>query len=580
MTDVSIRIAGAHGDGIESSGALLIKVATRNGLHVYSYRGYQSIIRGGHGWYQIRLGDSKMYNHGDRVDILIALNQDSIKNQKSHLRDGAVVIYDPSKVKVEELDASKYKLIALPMIDMAVKISGDPIMRNVAALGTVLKLVGIDISAFTSTVTGMFLRKGQKIVDDNVKVAEAGYNFAGVTTLYNIKGDGKQRYSMDGNTAFAMGAFSAGCNFYSAYPMTPASGILHWFASHENKGILFKQTEDEIAAVNMAIGAANAGARAMCGTSGGGFSLMTEAVGLAGMLEVPVVIVDSQRTGPSTGLPTKTEQGDLLFVMHSSQGEFPRIVVAPRNIKECFEIGSQVHNLAERYQTPVLVLLDLYLSEHIESIDGGFDLDKVTIDRGKLLSSNPGTGRFKRYEITDDGVSPRSVPGTPGMEFIAPSDEHNEYGDLISDALAGLDESVEMRIKMNEKRMRKIDTMLKNESVFVPQVDGEGSDYYFVTFGSTTDAAIEAAELLKAKGMKIGIVSFNYLMPLDKEKTKRILQGKRLIDVECNFTAQLAQVIMMNTGIEINNKILKHDGEAITGDEIAAKAAEIIKNYK
>ncbi len=580
MASVSIRIAGAHGDGIESSGALLIKVAARNGMHVYSYRGYQSIIRGGHGWYQVRISDSVLHNHGDRADILIALNQDSIKNQKSHLNDGAVVIYDPSKVNVSELDAAKYKLIALPMIDIAVKISGDPIMRNVAALGAVLKFIGIDIEVFKNIVTGMFLRKGQKMVDDNIKVAEAGYNYPGVSTLYRIKGDGKQRYAMDGNVALCIGAYAAGCSFYAAYPMTPASGLLHWFASHENKGVLFKQTEDEIAAINMTIGAANAGVRAMCGTSGGGFSLMVEGVGFAGMLEVPLVVVESQRTGPSTGLPTKTEQADLLFVMHASQGEFPRIVVAPRSIKECFTVGANAFNLAERYQVPVLILLDLFLSEHIESIDGGFDLDSITIDRGKLVTSNNGAGRFKRYEITDDGVSPRAVPGTPGTEFMAPSDEHNEYGDLVSDALAGIDEYVEVRRKMHAKRMRKIDTMLKKESIFFPHLDGNGSDYYFVTFGSTTDAAIEAVGLLKERGMKVGLISFDYLMPLDKNKTKSILEGKRLIDVECNFTAQLAQVIMMNTGIEIPNRILKSDGEAITGEEIAQKAVEIIKNYK
>jgi 2-oxoglutarate ferredoxin oxidoreductase subunit alpha len=329
----------------------------------------------------------------------------------------------------------------------------------------------------------------------------------------------------------------------------------------------------------MAIGAASAGVRAMCGTSGGGFSLMVEALGFAGMIEVPLVVVNSQRTGPSTGLPTKTEQGDLLFVMHASQGDFPRIVVAPRSLKECFNVGAEAFNLADRYQVPVIVLLDLFLSEHVENVDGGFDVDSVTIDRGKLVSSNTSGGRFKRYEITDDGVSPRVIPGTPGAEFIAPSDEHTEYGDLVSDALAGIDEYVEVRRQMNSKRMRKIDTMLKNENIFFPHVDGEG-DYYFVTFGSTTDAAIEAIELLKGRGVKVGLISFDYLMPLDREKTTTILQGKKLIDVECNFTAQLAKVIMMNTGIDIPNRILKSDGEAITGEEIARGAVDVIKDYK
>jgi 2-oxoglutarate ferredoxin oxidoreductase subunit alpha len=580
MSSVCIRIAGANGDGVESSGELLIKVASRNGFHVFGYRGYQSIIRGGHVWYQIRISDQELHSHGERVDILVALNQDCIKNQKSHLNDGAVVIYDPSKINVKELEGMNVRPVPIPILDIAVKISGDPIMRNVAAIGAVLKFVGINIKAFNDVVTSRFLRKGQKIVDNNMAIATEAYNYQGVSTLYNVKGDGKQRYAMDGNTALCIGAFAGGCKFYAAYPMTPASGLLHWFAAHENKGVMFKQTEDEIAAINMAIGAANAGVRSMCGTSGGGFSLMAEGVGFASMLEVPLVVVESQRTGPSTGLPTKTEQADLLFVMHASQGEFPKIVVAPRNIKECFTVGYQAFNLAEKYQCPVLVLLDLYLSEHIESVEGGFDLDAVTVDRGKLVLSNTTGGRFKRYEITEDGISPRGIPGTPGTEFIAPSDEHNEYGDLISDAFSGIDEYVEIRRQMHSKRMRKMKTMLKNENIFYPSVENEAANYFFVTFGSTTEPATEAIELLKARGVNVGLISFNYLMPLDKERTAAILKGKKLINVECNYTGQLAQVIRTNTGIEIKNSILKYDGEAITGEEIAAKTAEVIKNFK
>ena len=329
MADVSIRIAGAHGDGVESSGALVIKVAAKAGLQVLAYRGYGSIIRGGHSWYQVRLGESKVKSYGEGIDILIALNQDSITNQKSHLNDKAVVIYDPSKVKADELDASKYRLVPIPLLDIAIKASGDPIMRNTVAVGAALKFVGIDIDVLSSVLKSQFGRKGDEVVNQNIKAASDGYNYQGVQTLYTLKGDGKHRYALDGNTALSVGAYAAGCKFYSAYPMTPASSILHWFASHEDKGVMPKQVEDEIAAINMAIGASIAGVRSMCGTSGGGFSLMVEGLGLAGMIETPLVVVESQRAGPSTGVPTKTEQGDILFVMHASQGEFPRIVVAP-----------------------------------------------------------------------------------------------------------------------------------------------------------------------------------------------------------------------------------------------------------
>ena len=579
MKSVSIRIAGANGDGVESSGALLMKVASKSGLHVFGYRGYQSIIRGGHVWYQVRLGDEKLSSHGEKIDILIALNQDSIKNQKSHLNDGAVVIFDPSKVNASEIDGKGFKLVQIPLLDIAIKVSGDPIMRNVAAIGAALRFVGIDFEIFKTVVRDMWLRKGEKVVDNNINIAMQAYSYQGVSTLFDIKGDGKQRYAMDGNTAFSIGTFAGGCKFYAAYPMTPASGILHWYAAHQNKGALFKQTEDELAAVNMAIGAATAGVRAMCGTSGGGFSLMVEGLGMAGMIETPVVIAESQRTGPSTGLPTKTEQADLLFVMHASQGEFPRIVVAPRSIQECFTVGSEVFNLAERYQCPVIVLLDLYLSERVESVDG-LDLDSVTIDRGKLVTENTTGERFKRYEITEDGISPRSIPGTPGLEFIAPSDEHDEYGDLVSDMYSGIDEYVEIRRQMHSKRMRKIETMLKNEKVFTPEIDNPSAEYFFVTFGSTTEPVQEAARVLNESGKSFGVISFSYIMPLDKEKTRRMLENKKLIDVECNYTAQLAQVIMANTGIDIKNRILKFDGEAVTGTELARLAMETVKNFK
>lgn len=574
MTKVSVRIAGANGDGVDSSGALLIKIAGNNGLNAFGYRGYQSIIRGGHVWYQIRVGDEKLYGHGDKIDILIALNQDAINNQKSHLTPNAFVIYDNTKVNVDSLKNSSYKLLGIPLLDIAVSTSGDPIMRNTVAIGAAIKLLGIPMSAFELVIKSMFGRKGDKVVKNNIDAASKGFNYEGVNTFYTLKGDGKQRYAMDGNTALSISAFASGCKFYSAYPMTPASGILHWFAAHDNKGVLFKQTEDEIAAINMAIGASYAGVRSMCGTSGGGFSLMVEALGFAGMIETPLVVVESQRTGPSTGLPTKTEQADLLFVMHASQGEYPRIVVAPRDMEECFNITTQAFNLADKYQCPVIILMDLFISEHVETLEN-FDTNSVVIDRGKLTFTNSTGGRFKRYEFSEDGVSTRAIPGTAGTEFIAPSDEHNEYGDLVSDAYSGLDAYVDVRIKMHEKRMKKMDMMLKNEPYFVPKVENPTADYFFVTFGSTTEAVRDAVQILKNRNLNFGVISFSYLLPLDKEKTLSILKGKKLLDVECNYTAQLAQVIMMNTGIDIKEKILKYDGEAITGEEIAKKAEEV-----
>ncbi|MEM4034734.1 MAG: 2-oxoacid:acceptor oxidoreductase subunit alpha [Candidatus Micrarchaeaceae archaeon] len=573
MKSVAVRIAGANGDGIESSGALLNKIAAMQGFHVFAYRGYQSIIRGGHLWYQVRISDEEVYSYGDKIDVLIALNQDAIENQKPHLNAHATVIYDPKHVNVDALPDSIRKL-PIPILDIAVQQSGNPVMRNVAAIGALLKILGIDISSFDEVIRSTFGRKGEKIITDNIKVASAGYNYEGVSTLYDIKGDGIVRRVLDGNTALSIGAYAADCKAYFAYPMTPASGILQWFAAHANKGVLFKQTEDEIAAINMAIGAASAGVRAMCGTSGGGFSLMVEGLGMAGMIEAPIVVVISQRSGPSTGLPTKHSQADMLFVMHASQGEFPRIVVAPRTIEESFEIGSNAFNLADRYQCPVLILMDQFISESFMSINE-IDASKVSIDRGKIVETAQASGKFERYKITDDGISPRSIPGTPGLEFVAASDEHDTYGNLISDYFAGIDKYVELRRDMYAKRMKKLETMLRNESVFVPHVLNEDAKKFFVVYGSTYGPAKEAMQMLNNEGFDFGIISFNYLLPLDKEKTKAALENRDLIDVEANYNAQLAQWLRMNTGISIEKKIRKWDGEPFTAEEIYEQAKSL-----
>lgn len=416
MTSVSVRIAGANGDGIESSGALLMEAAAKNGLHAFGCRGYQSIIAGGHVWYQVRISDSELHGHGRRADILIALNQDAIANQKNNLNDNAIVVYDPTKVNAESIDATKFKLVKIPMLDIAMEASGSPIMRNMVAIGAVLKIIGLEISEFGEILKARFEKKGEKVVEGNIKATTQGYNYEGVKTAYTMTGDGKHRYVLDGNMSLSFGAYAAGCKFYAAYPMTPATGIMTWFAAHEHKGVVFKQTEDEIAAINMAIGASVTGVRSMCGTSGGGFSLMVEALGFAGMIEAPIVVVESQRTGPSTGMPTKTEQGDLLFLMHASQGEFPRIVVAPTSVKESFGICVDAFNLADRYQVPVLILMDQYISECVASVEQ-FDLDSVRIDRGKISKSNSSTEKFKRYELTPDGISPRAFPGTRGLDI-------------------------------------------------------------------------------------------------------------------------------------------------------------------
>ncbi|MGB9732812.1 MAG: 2-oxoacid:acceptor oxidoreductase subunit alpha [Candidatus Micrarchaeia archaeon] len=564
MESISVRIGGANGDGIDSAGIMLARIFKRLGYWIFAFRGYQSVIRGGVVWHQVRLSNEKLYTYGNEIDVLVALTKEAIEESISHVRKGGFLIYDSSLPKVQE--SNEINILPIPITELAIK-AGGSIYRNTVAIGAVCKLLGIDSNLAKDVLLARF-KKNPAVLESNSKAFDLGYSSLGdgKRSIIKLPKPGNAgKYLLNGNTALAIGAYAAGCKFYAAYPMTPASSIMEWFAKYEGLGVFFKQTEDEIAAINMVIGASSAGVRAMCGTSGGGFSLMVEALGLAGMIEVPIVVVESQRTGPSTGLPTKTEQGDLLFVTHASQGDFPRIVLAPRNIEECFYLGAQAFNLAEKYQCPVIILLDLFLSEHVESVD--IDPSKINIDRGKIQKEP--IKDFKRYQITEDGISPRSIPGTKGLAFVAASDEHDEYGNLISDVLVGLPEYAELRKKMHEKRLRKLETMLKNNDIELPMVMNEGADIFIVTFGSSTESSIEALELLKERGINAGLIAFSYLHPMDGEKIKKILEGKRLVDVECNATGQLAKLIAMNTGIIIKDKVLRYDGEAITSKEIA-----------
>ncbi|MEM0160011.1 MAG: 2-oxoacid:acceptor oxidoreductase subunit alpha [Candidatus Micrarchaeaceae archaeon] len=571
MDDVKVRIAGGNGDGIESAGTLLARIFIEQGLYVFGYRSFQSVVRGGSVWYQVRASKSKLYSIGDNTDILVALDLAALSNNISSVAKGGIVIYDAEIKNPEQTLSmrSDISAIRVPLTEMAVKTGGSFIYKNTVAIGLICKIIGIGEDSIAEGISGEFKNK-EAAIKSNIAAAHSGYTFeggSGISISFDSSGSAESNYLLNGNTALAIGAYAAGCRFYAAYPMTPASSILYWFADHEPLGIVYKQTEDEIAAINMAIGAASAGVRAMCGTSGGGFSLMVEALGMAGMLEVPIVVVDSQRSGPSTGLPTKTEQGDLLFVTYASQGDFPRIVLAPTSIEECFYIGAEAFNLAERYQCPVIVLLDLFISEHIESVY--VDPGKIAIYKEERADASKISGRFKRYEITETGVSKRSVPGVKGLEFVASSDEHNEYGELISDVFAGISEYVALRKKMHEKRMRKLDTMLNDGAIAMPKVINPDAEIFMVTFGSSTGAAIEAIQQLKVRGINAGVIAFSYLYPMDSEKIKALLAGKRLVDVECNYSAQLAKLIEMHTGIEIKQKVLKYDGEPISSSEIA-----------
>src|SRR5215471_12849568 len=458
--EVSIGIGGAAGDGLDKTGDTLAKTCSRLGLYVCAYNSYQSIIRGGHIWLRVRVAEEKVYSHGDHLNLLIALNQDSIERHAREVNSGGAILYNSDKLKCDPvLVGDNVMPVPLPVNELAKPFGRvQPIMQNTVALGALLFLAGLEFETAEDVLADTFKHKGDAVIQQNAGIARAGYDYARehfVPLGRQWRFSRVRRPFITGNEAFAIGAVAGGCKFYSAYPMTPASSILHWMANHaERCGIVVKQCEDELAVANMAIGAGFAGVRAMCGTSGGGFALMTEAIGMAGMIEAPVVIIEVQRGGPSTGIPTKTEQADLNQVYGASQGDFPRVIIAPTDTTDCYYTAIEAHNLAERYQLPVMIISDLLVSEHPETIEADFLRHDVPIERGELVTEWPeGNGAFKRFANTPSGISPRALPGTANAEYVAATDEHDEYGITISDMFT----SPPVRRKVMERRMKKME---------------------------------------------------------------------------------------------------------------------------
>jgi 2-oxoglutarate ferredoxin oxidoreductase subunit alpha len=579
--DFSVRIGGAAGDGVSSSGEILARTLSRSGLHCYGLNSYQSAIRGGHVWFGVRGSPEKLTSQGDNLDIIIALNSETAEIHSPFLSEGGVVLYDKDRVKFSQnLVPTNAKAIPLPLGEISRKYDKNPIMQNTVALGVTLYLLGLDFAIFSGVLADTFGKKKQAIIDANVNAAKNGYDYASanlqqLSVKVTSTNSHQPKLLMTGNQAIAFGAAMAGCKFYAAYPMTPASSILHWMAAHATTcGILVKQAEDELAVINMGIGAAHAGVRSMVGTSGGGFSLMVEALGQAGMTETPIVIVESQRAGPSTGLPTKTEQGDLNMILGASQGDFPRIVLAPLSIEDAYYATIEAFNLAERFQCPVIVASDLLLSEHIETVD---ELKtEVVIDRGELITSYSGQEPYQRFKVTETGISPRAIPGTAGTIFVAASDEHREDGVVVSDVLAGIPKYVKERERQMDKRMRKLE-VAKNE-MSAPKLVGDGNaKLTLVCWGSTYGVALEAANELSKQGVPTNVLPFRNIWPFKSESVLKMIQGaNKLLCVECNYTGQLARLIRAELGIEIKDKLLKFDGEPIYPSEIVKRAMEVV----
>jgi 2-oxoglutarate ferredoxin oxidoreductase subunit alpha len=449
---------------------------------------------------------------------------------------------------------------------------------NTASLAVAAGMTDLPFEYIEQVILDNFAgRKGSSIAQANIAVARAAYEEGskefGPDFEFKVKPleSSSRRMVVNGNQAIAYGAAAAGCRWISMYPMTPATTITEWLAAHHKKlGVVVKECEDELTAVLMAVGAAHAGVRAMTATSGGGLSLMVETVGLAAMTETPLVVVDAMRGGPSTGLPTRTEQPDLQFVLHMSQGEFPRVVLAPGTIEECFQAGWRAFNFAEKYQIPVFILTDMNQSNNVRDIDpNDFNLDEVVIDRGALLSDadlDAMSEEYLRHKLTEDGISPRALAGHPKGIVLTTSDEHYENGQAVEEA--------EMRILQMDKRMRKLD--LAAQDIRPPVLEGpELADVTMVGWGTTYGPIREARRLLEAEGLTVNHLHYHDIWPFPTARTEEVLgRARQVVDVENNYTGQLALVIRMMTGINIPHKILKYDGRPFSGEEVARKVRE------
>jgi 2-oxoglutarate ferredoxin oxidoreductase subunit alpha len=590
--DFAIGIGGENGQGIASTGDILARIFARRGLHLSAYNAYQSIIRGGHTFLTIRASDSPVRSMGDKHDVLVPLNQDSLDRHLRLMQAGSRVVFDSDRLKPGAA-AAGVQLCPMPIKQIC---GANKLAANTAALGAVLQMLGIESEPLEAVIARQFKKKGDAVVDENVGVARGGYEYAAKNFQpfpWRVPKLEKAKAIVTGNQATAMGGVAAGVKFYAAYPMSPSTGVLMWMASHARQlGIMVRQVEDEIGVMNMVIGAAHTGCRAMCATSGGGFALMSEAVGMAGMIETPVVCVDVQRAGPATGVPTKTEQGDLWQILGAGQGDYPRIIVAPSNQLDLFHTIPELFNLADKYQCPGLVLADLLISEGTCSVEPG-DLDfNAKIERGEIIFPNGngngnGNGQaenpfggyndntYLRYRNTASGISPRAVPGMPGHIHIAATDEHDEDGTLISDEFTN---PIKRRM-MVEKRARKMQTVLAQ--IAPPRLVGpENAQVTLVGWGSTQGVIREAVENLAAEeGIVATQLPIKWIVPFHSEEVSRILtRCKRVIIVENNYSGQFARYLRSETGFTAHGHVRKYDGEPFRPHHIVESVKEQLAN--
>ncbi|HEV7663828.1 MAG TPA: 2-oxoacid:acceptor oxidoreductase subunit alpha [Chloroflexota bacterium] len=550
--DLVIRIAGEAGEGVSITGQMVTQATARAGYYVLTDSVPPAEIKGGYSFYQIRLSEKRLRSRGDSVDVLLAFNQEAFENSIEHLRHGGILIYDSAELSPPESD--RYRSYSVPLTDIAKNQVELALSKNMVAVGAVAGLFGLDTEHIHRLLRESKLaKKGEDILNKNLKAVDLGYQYVSERVAERASLEVRPsklegRIVISGNHAVALGALVAGCRRYAGYPITPATDIMEFLADELPRvGGAVVQAEDEIAAIGMVLGASYAGQKAMTATSGPGLSLMTEMLGLASMAEIPSVVIDCQRAGPSTGMPTRHEQGDLNLAVYGAHGEVQRVVLAPASLMDCFWTTIAAFNLAEEFQIPAIVLQDTVLAVRTESIPQP-DLSTVNIvnrqtfayrDAGDATEPGydaaSGPERYLRYQITPDGVSPMAIPGTPGGAYVATGLEHTQAANTSSDA--------RNHAAMTEKRFRKMDGVLAKAPP-AHEYGDPSAEIGFLTWGSTFGVVAEAIDKLAAQGIKAHALAPRMVWPLPTHQIDPFLKNKRIVIVpEVNYTGQFANLL-------------------------------------
>ncbi|HEU5138424.1 MAG TPA: 2-oxoacid:acceptor oxidoreductase subunit alpha [Bacillales bacterium] len=577
VNQLSWKVGGQQGEGIESTGEIFAAALNRSGYYLYSYRHFSSRIKGGHTNNKIRVSTRQVRSMADDLDVLVAFDQETIDVNFHELRQDGIVLAD-EKAKPKIPDESRATLYVIPFTKIAQDL-GTSLMKNMVAIGASSAVLGLPITFYEEVVKGIFGRKGAKVVENNMEAIRKGAEYfrqqGGEQKIKLAEADGKKRMYMIGNDAIGLGALAGGARFMAAYPITPASDIMEYMIDKlpEFGGTVI-QTEDEMAACTMCIGANYGGVRSFTASAGPGLSLMMESIGLAGMTETPLVVVDTQRGGPSTGLPTKQEQSDLLAMIYGSHGEIPKIVMAPSTVEEAFYDMADAFNLADKYQCPVIFLSDLQLSLGKQTVEP-LDYKRIAIDRGKLhqdgeLPELENKAYFKRYESTDDGVSTRVLPGTKNGIYHVTGVEHDPTGKPS--------ESAENRKEQMEKRLRKMINLSFDTPVY-QHAPHDKADILIVGINSTRGAIEEAIPLLENEGLKVNHAHIRLVHPFPVEQMKPLMESaEKIAVVEQNATGQLASIMKASAGYaEKIENILKYDGNPFLPSEVYENIAKIAK---